>query len=273
MRQPGDWVLVSPMDIQTGFLLTRRGLWRFAPLALPFAGSAHAAETVTDAFPSHTPEVVREMVTVAHGNVKRVKELVDARPSLAKAAVDWGFGDWEDALGAASHVGNREIAEYLIGKGARPTLFSATMLGQLDTVKAFLAAQPGAQRIAGPHSISLLAHAKAGGKQAEAVYQYLDSLGDAGAAKAAPLAASEIAALTGTYVFGSGATERIEITEKNGQLIFTRTGKTPRNLVHLGDHTFHPAGAAAVRIHFSGSGESAALTVEDPDLILTARRT
>src|SRR6478672_3082794 len=134
------------MHIQTGFSLTRRGLWRFAPLALPFAGNAYAAE------------VVREMVTVAHGNFKRVKELVDGRPSLARAAVDWGFGDWEDALGAASHVGNREIAEYLIGKGARPSLFSAAMLGQLDTVKAFLAAQPGAQRIAGPHSISLLAH-------------------------------------------------------------------------------------------------------------------
>jgi hypothetical protein len=186
--------------------------------------------------------------------------------------VDWGFGDWEDALGAASHVGNREIAEYLIGKGARPTLFSATMLGQLDTVKAFLAAQPGAQRITGPHSISLLAHAKAGGKQAEAVYQYLDALGDAGASKTAPLAASEIAALTGTYVFGTGATDRIEITEKNGILIFTRLGKSARNLVHAGEHTFHPVGAAAARIHFSGGGENATLTVEDPDLILTARR-
>jgi len=254
--------------------LTRRGLWRFAPLALPFAGRAVAAETlpVTDSFPSHPPEMVREMVTVAHGNFKRAKELVDARPSLAKAAIDWGFGDWEDALGAASHVGNREIALYLIDKGARPTLFSATMLGQLDTVKAFLAAQPGAQRIPGPHSISLLAHAKNGGKQAEAVYQYLDALGDAGAVKAAPLAPSDIVALTGTYIFGAASTERIEITEKNGQLSFTRTGKTARPLTHLGERTFFPAGAAAVKIHFSGAGENVTLTVEDPDLILTAQR-
>ena len=139
--------------------------------------------------------MVREMVIVAHGNVKRVKELVDARPALAKAAIDWGFGDWEDALGAASHVGNREIAEYLIAHGARPTLFSATMLGQLDVVKAFLAAQPGAQRIPGPHSISLLAHAKYGGKPAEAVYQYLDSLGDAGSPVSPVLSADEATAL------------------------------------------------------------------------------
>lgn len=260
------------MDIRASILFTRRGLWRFAPLALPFTRDVAAAEAVTDSFPAHPAEIVREMVTVAHGNVKRVKELVDGRPSLAKAAVDWGFGDWEDALGAASHVGNREIAEYLIGKGARPTLFSAAMLGQLDTVKAFLAAQPGAQRVTGPHSISLLAHARAGGPQAAAVYQYLDTLGDAGSPKRPSIAASEAAALAGVYTFGAGPTERIEITEKNGQLTFARMGTTGRSLVHIGDHTFHPVGAEAARIHFSGSGENSTLTVEDPSLILTARR-
>jgi hypothetical protein len=114
---------------------------------------------------------------------KRIRELVDAHPALARAAYDWGFGDWEDCLGAASHVGNREIAEYLIANGARPTVFSATMLGQLDAVKAFIVAQPGVQRIPGPHSIPLLAHARAGGAAAAAVYSYLEGLGDAGAPK------------------------------------------------------------------------------------------
>jgi hypothetical protein len=155
--------------------LSRRHFLSAASLALPLGhltavqqeGSATA--TVADTFPQQAPDMVREAVVVAHGNVKRLRELVDAHPALARAAYDWGFGDWEDCLGAASHVGNREIAEYLISKGARPTLFSATMLGQLDTVKAFLAAQPGAQRIPGPHSISLLAHAKAGGAAAAPV--------------------------------------------------------------------------------------------------------
>src|SRR5258708_4629938 len=154
------------MENQLTLSFARRYLLKLAPCAvLPWTGKAATiAEAVPEVFPRHSPEMVREMVTVAHGNVKRVKELVDARPALAKAAVDWGFGDWEDALGAASHVGNREIAEYLIANGARPTLFSAAMLGQLDTVRAFLAAQPGAQKIAGPHSISLLPRAKAGGQ-------------------------------------------------------------------------------------------------------------
>lgn len=146
------------------------------------------------------------------------------------------------------------------------------MLGQLDTVKAFLTAQPGAQRITGPHSISLLAHARAGGQKAESVYQYLDALGDAGSPKRPPITASEAAALTGVYTFGAGSTERIEITEKNGQLTFTRVGTSGRGLVHIGDNTFHPVGAEAVRIHFSGARENATLTIKDPTLILTARR-
>ena len=108
-------------------------------ISLTAALAAPAAElppAVGESFPTQPADLVKETVTVAHGNVKRLRELVDAHPSLAKAAIDWGFGDWEDALGAASHVGNREIAEYLIAKGARPTLYSATMLGQLDVVKA-----------------------------------------------------------------------------------------------------------------------------------------
>ena len=89
-----------------------------------------AAAPLSDAFPSHPPELAREMVGVSHGNIARVKELLAERPSLAKAVWDWGFGDWETALGAASHVGNREIAELLLAHGARPDLFTAAMMGE-----------------------------------------------------------------------------------------------------------------------------------------------
>ena len=68
---------------------------------------------IADSFPVQPAEIVREMVTVAHFDLKRVKELVESRASLAKACWDWGFGDWESAIGAASHVGNHAIAEYL----------------------------------------------------------------------------------------------------------------------------------------------------------------
>jgi hypothetical protein len=155
------------------------------PRALRLAGRPRAAE-LPPAFPRQEAEAVEETVRVAHGNLERVKQLVERRPALAKAAMDWGFGDWEDALGAASHVGRRDIAELLIKYGARPTLFSAAMMGQLELVRGFVAAVPGAQRLLGPHSISLLAHARAGGDLARPVREYLEQLGDAdGPARAA----------------------------------------------------------------------------------------
>jgi hypothetical protein len=210
---------------------------------------------------------------VAHFNLARVREIVDSRPAMARAAWDWGFGDWETALGASSHVGNRAIAEYLIERGARPSLFSATMLGQLEVVKAFVAAQPGVQRIPGPHSIPLLAHAKAGGEQALPVLRYLESLGDADAPPMAPLSADEMALLTGIYVYGSGPTEQVEISIDRGALMFTRKGTVARGLRHLGNRVFHPAGAAAVRIRFVQTDAGAlTLTVHDPDLVITAAR-
>jgi hypothetical protein len=256
-------------------VFSRRGFLTVAAssLAISRASAFQQDESaVSDIFPRQSPDMVREMVTVSHFNAKRVRELVEAHPSLARAAWDWGFGDWEDALGAASHVGNREIAEYLIARGARPTLFSATMLGQLDVVKGFIAATPGAQRIAGPHSISLLSHAKAGGAAAAPVLQYLESLGDAGGPASAPISSEELSSLTGRYVFGRGSTEWIDITLDRGQLSFTRAGMIARALFYVGDRAFHPAGAATVRIRFSSSAGSMNLEIHDPALVLTAVR-
>jgi hypothetical protein len=139
-------------------------------------------------------------------------------------------------------------------------------------VKACIDAQPGVQRIPGPHSISLLAHANAGGKAAEAVRAYLESLGDAGAPATAPLPEDEMASLAGTYTFGSGPNDRIEIAVVRGQLMFTRPGTMARGLYHVGAHAFHPAGASAVRIRFAAAGPGMALTVHDPDVVLTAVR-
>src|SRR5271170_478295 len=232
-------------------------------------------EPVTDTFPTQPPELAREMVTVSHFDLERVKELVEVRPSLARASWDWGFGDWESALGAASHMGNRPIAEYLISQGARPSLFSAAMLGQIDAVKAMIAADSGARRIRGPHGIHLLAHAKAGGEQARLVFEFLKSLGDADAEPGLPVSDSEIAMLAGTYVFGYGESQRIEVTAEQRQgfmsmyspLTWTRKGMMGRPLVHVGDHAFYPAGAPSVRINFAQEEASVVMTVYDPGVV------
>src|SRR5688572_3148689 len=68
-------------------------------------------------FPRQPANRVREVVGASHRDLEKVKSLVDEHPALANATWDWGFGDWETPLGAASHVGQPEIAEYLLAKG------------------------------------------------------------------------------------------------------------------------------------------------------------
>ena len=228
---------------------------------------------VGDLYPAQAPELVREMVTVSHFNFARVKELVGIHPSLAKATWDWGFGDWESALGAASHMGRRDIAEFLLASGAHPSIFSATMLGQLEVVKSFVAAQPGIQRTPGPHSISLLAHAKAGGANAAPVLEFLKSLGDADSSPEAPLPEEVRAAILGTYIFGPGPTQQVDVTLDKGKLTWTRKGTVGRYLIHLGDQIFYPGGAPAVRIRFQQEAGHRTMTVHDPDVVLVGTMT
>ncbi|WP_135550393.1 ankyrin repeat domain-containing protein [Paenibacillus cymbidii] len=125
---------------------------------------------------THTPETVKEFVANAHGDLNRVKELLEQYPGLLNAAWDWGGGDWETALGAAAHTGQRGIAEYLLGQGARIDLFAAAMLGKLAIVRAILEDDPQALHAPGPHGFPLMAHAKAGGDAAGEVVRYLEAI-------------------------------------------------------------------------------------------------
>ena len=126
--------------------------------------------------PALPPALVREFVNEAHGNFGRVKELLEQEPALLNAAWDWGGGDWETALGAAAHMGQKDIALHLLAHGARMDIFAAAMLGRTDVVKAILAAQPEAINAPGPHGISLMTHATKGGKAAAAVVRLLQEL-------------------------------------------------------------------------------------------------
>src|SRR4029450_11883086 len=223
-----SFLRLTPLAAGASFLLGSRVVVAQSPAPT----LASAPPDTRASFPTQPPDLVREMVGASHVNLPRVKELLAIHPTLAKASWDWGFGDWEDALGAASHVGSREIAFLLIEHGARPTIFSAAMLGQLDVVKAFIAASPGIEATPGPHSITLLSHAKAGGTQAEAVTAYLKTLAGADRRpEVQPLTPDQITKPTGDYEYGAGADERIAITTAaNGALQFTRSGRQARGL-------------------------------------------
>ena len=245
-----------------------------APTTSPDLNWPQAVTGISQAYPTTDLIVARDLVGAAHNNLDKVKELVSSHPELAKVSWDWGFGDWESALGAASHVGNRPIAEYLLEKGAAPTIFSSAMLGHLDVVKAMVAAQPGLHRLRGPHGIALIAHARAGGAASAAVLAFLETLpGASDPIPTKPLSAEERAPLVGRYAFGSGARDVFVIDDVREILGITRLGASRRNLLHRGDLAFTPVGAENVQVKLVRAGDRVdGLTIASPDVVVRATR-
>ena len=136
------------------------------PPAPPQAQPPSAQTQIPDRGPRLDADMVRQFVIAGHGNLDLVKEMLAQQPALINATWDWGGGDWETALGGASHMGNKPIAEYLLAHGARMDVFCATMMGKTEIVKAYLADDPKVVDLKGPHGISLLRHAKAGKQDA-----------------------------------------------------------------------------------------------------------
>ena len=138
-----------------------------------------SADNVPD-IPEHHPQFdrarVKRFVIAGHVNLAAVKEMLAEEPNLINGAIDWGNGDFETALGGASHMGRRDIAEYLLEHNARLDIFAATMLGRLDIVKAAIAAFPNIAHVPGPHGIPLIVHAEKGGPAAKDVLEFLRPL-------------------------------------------------------------------------------------------------
>jgi hypothetical protein len=253
--------------------LPAAGMAMLLPPALA-AQSAAPVPAVAGWFPRQDPALAQEVVGASHGNLARVRELVERQPALAGASIDWGFGDWETALGAASHTGRREIAELLLANGAPPTLFSAAMLGQLDVVRALMTARPGLQGMHGPHGITLLAHARTGGADAAAVVQYLESPGGADVRTTTEaLAPADRDAVVGRYRFGTGPRDHFDVDLERDQLGIGRPEATRRNLLHTGHLVFFPVGVPSVKIAFAReAGKVVRLSVADPQVLVTATR-
>ena len=286
--------------------MTRRGFLHFTSAALSAqtlawanprrdsraspGQAAAAAQTQTGtagvpaSYPSFAPELIQKIVTVSHFSLDKVKEIVDPHPQLVKASWDWGFGDWETPLGAACHMGRKDIAEYLLAQGATPTIFSAVLFGELDLVKQMVERHAGLQRVGGPHSISLLAHARMGGPGAQSVLAYLTSLGDADMAAPAALSEKETQLACGTYQLGNDSSSSVEVSSDMHayanipmytyapQLNWKRTGTMARPLFHRGGMTFYPAGAPSVQVKFEQTADRMLMTMTDGGEVLTASR-
>jgi hypothetical protein len=170
----------TPYDPTRRFVLTRTVTGICAALTLPvhrLAAQQPAPPAVPKRPPALRPELVEEFVRKAHGDFAATRTLLGETPGLLNATWDWGGGDFEMGIGGAGHMGNREIAEFLIAQGGRMDIFVAAMLGKLDIVKAMVAAYPGLLQSKGPHGIPLMVHAKKGGAPAEPVVAFLESQG------------------------------------------------------------------------------------------------
>jgi hypothetical protein len=160
--------------------MDRRQFLATTALGLPLlSGSAlFAQDTMKPAKPAQlAPELVKEFVRVGHNNLSEVQRMLKDQPGLLNASWDVGGGDFETALEGAAHVGDREIAEYLIGQGARVDIFALTMLGHTAVVKGLLALYPHLLRSKGPHGLTLLHHATRGGEPAKELLEHIQGLG------------------------------------------------------------------------------------------------
>lgn len=236
-------------------------------------------------YPAVNDDTTRGIVGASHGNIDMVKQLLNKRPELSCACWDWGFGDYETALGAASHVGRKDIAELLINNGARPDIFTYAMMGMLRSVQELVENMPGIQSRTGPHGITLLQHAKnrledktiteADRTNVNKLISYLEGLGNADIrSKNIELTDAEKQRYLGEYKFGNGASDSFVIDMNSRKwLQIGRKGSSGVRMRNVGEHTFSPPASSAVKIIFKMEGEKAVgLSIHEPEPLLTASR-
>jgi hypothetical protein len=122
-------------------------------------------------------EIVKDFVIAGHGKLDKVKEMLLEYPNLLYCRYDWGNGDFEEAIEGAGHVGNKEIARYLIEQGARPNIYVLTMLGETNIVKSLVTKYPSLLYGKGPHGFTLLHHAQKGGESSKELYEFFQEQG------------------------------------------------------------------------------------------------
>ena len=110
-------------------------------------------------------EEIDEFVGAAHSSLEETKRIIETKPLILNCASQIAKGDFETAMGGASHMGRKDIADLLISNGARMDIFNFVFLGFTDFVKDLVVKYPHLLNSYGPHGYTLLHHAKVGGHQ------------------------------------------------------------------------------------------------------------
>lgn len=220
-------------------------------------------------------DLVLEFVSAAHTDLSKTEKLLEKEPALARAAWDWGRGDWETGLGGAAHTGSVHIVRFLLDHGARMDLFAAAVLGELSVVKAVVEAFPSAIDVPGPHGIPLIEHAKFGGKNAEPVVEYLMERGAKErdlSYEDLPLTEEEQKRYLGTYDADHRRGLSLVVTLEEGRLHGQPTGSPKLPLYYQGKGVFWAPEAEAT-LAFGLEGKQAkTVRVKQFDLDVPATR-
>lgn len=107
-------------------------------------------------------EEIDEFVGAAHSSLEETKKIIEAKPLILNCASQIAKGDFETAIGGASHMGRKDIADLLVAHGARLDIFNFTFLGFTDFVKELIVKYPQLLQSYGPHGFTLLHHANVG---------------------------------------------------------------------------------------------------------------
>jgi ankyrin repeat protein len=105
-------------------------------------------------------EEANQFIIDCHSDLETVREKAGVKPTLVNA---FNPEMNETALGAAGHVGRRDIAEFLLSRGAILELATAAMLGRRDEVARQLAKDPKLALSGGAHGIPVAFHAAMSG--------------------------------------------------------------------------------------------------------------
>ena len=112
--------------------------------------------------PLFEADQIDEFVGAAHSDLVKTQKLLKANPLLLNGASQLAKGDFETAMGGASHMGRKDIVDLLLVHGARMDVFTLAFLGYADTIKRIIGLHPELLHSYGPHGFTLLHHAKAG---------------------------------------------------------------------------------------------------------------
>ncbi len=113
--------------------------------------------------PAYAWPVINEYVGVGHGNLARMKELLDLYPKLLHANASWD----ELAVEAGAHVGFKDGVRFLLDRGAPAALPTAAMMGMTAHVRRLLEEDRGRIWECGAHNMPPMWFPAIGGGEAD----------------------------------------------------------------------------------------------------------